>query len=518
MSLQENYVFWRLTNYFLEQENYRLIHLHEEKHELWLENPSQKKRPVIRIQIREMGWTSVVERDMNHTFNVTENLRKQIGAPFLQVANIYITPFAPVGEETLFNEQTKNRNGKISIQNLLVSSERLQEDFRSLEEKLSLPEGTFQVESDITEEQVMNERQNVITYITKKVNDEEQKARKSKPYVTYGFILLQALYFIWVFLKDSSLNTYTLVEWGAKFNPLIYEGEWWRFVSPIFLHAGLMHIAANCLMIYIVGPWAERLYGRTRYAIILILGGIAGNIASFALNSNVAVGSSTAVFALFGCLLYLVVLKPHLYAKTIGVNIAVLVVINLVLDLFMPSVDLAGHVGGLVGGFFLAGALSVPHQYFNLRRMLYGATIFLLAGLFLYMGFNRASEPADPATANGVAQYYLRQNNQKEVDKLFRYLEKSRSADEYSYTLMAGQALTEKKFDKARDKANEAVRINNQLPQPHYILAICYLQDGKNEEALKHAEMAKNLSPDKVYRDLFLQLQQNNQKKPEGSL
>ncbi|EUJ17535.1 rhomboid family membrane protein [Listeria aquatica FSL S10-1188] len=137
----------------------------------------------------------------------------------------------------------------------------------------------------------------------KKVNDEEQKTRKSKPYVTYGFILLQALYFIWVFLKDSSLNTYTLVEWGAKFNPLIYEGEWWRFISPIFLHAGLMHIAANCLMIYIVGPWAERLYGKVRYAFILILGGIAGNIASFALNNSVSVGSSTAVFALFGCLL-----------------------------------------------------------------------------------------------------------------------------------------------------------------------------------------------------------------------
>ncbi|WP_167628515.1 rhomboid family protein [Listeria valentina] len=518
MSLQENYIFWRLTNYFLEQENYRLIHLHEEKHELWLENPSQKKRPVIRIQIREMGWTSVVERDMNHTFNVAENLRKQIGAPFLQVANIYITPFAPVGEETLFNEQTKNQNGKINIQNLLVSSERLQADFHTLEKQLAIPAGTFQAESNLTEEQVVNERQNVITYITKKVNDEEQKARKSKPYITYGFILLQALYFIWVFLKDSSLNTYTLVEWGAKFNPLIYEGEWWRFVSPIFLHAGLMHIAANCLMIYIVGPWAERLYGRSRYALILILGGIAGNIASFALNSSVAVGSSTAVFALFGCLLYLVVLKPHLYAKTIGVNIAVLVAINLVLDLFMPSVDLAGHVGGLVGGFFLAGALSIPHQYFNLRRILYGVAVLILAGLFLYMGFERTNEPVDPATANGVAQYYLRENNQKEANKLFSYLEKSRSADEYSYTLMASQALTKKEFRVAKDKANEAIRLNNQLPQPHYILAICYLQDGNDKEALKHAEMAKNLSPDKVYQDLFHQLQQNNLKKPEGSL
>ncbi|EUJ17536.1 rhomboid family membrane protein [Listeria aquatica FSL S10-1188] len=112
----------------------------------------------------------------------------------------------------------------------------------------------------------------------------------------------------------------------------------------------------------------------------------------------------------------------------------------------MPSVDLAGHVGGLVGGFFLAGAFSVPHQYFNLRRILYGAAMLLLTALFLYMGFDRADEPTDPATANGIAQYYLKQNKQEEADKLFRYLEKSRSADEYSYTLMAGQALEKKRI------------------------------------------------------------------------
>ncbi|HHQ1160074.1 TPA: rhomboid family intramembrane serine protease, partial [Listeria innocua] len=63
MSFQEQYVFWRLTNYFLGVEKYRLIHLHEEKQELWLENTSQKKRPVIRIQMKELSWANVVERD-----------------------------------------------------------------------------------------------------------------------------------------------------------------------------------------------------------------------------------------------------------------------------------------------------------------------------------------------------------------------------------------------------------------------------------------------------------------------
>ncbi|EMG28160.1 rhomboid family membrane protein [Listeria fleischmannii subsp. fleischmannii LU2006-1] len=112
MSLQDNYVFWLLTNYFLGQENYRLIHLHEEKQELWLDNPNKKDRPVIRIQMRELGWASVVERDVTHVFNVAENLRKQMGRLKLSLVNIYISPFEPVGEKPVFEERLTGKNEK----------------------------------------------------------------------------------------------------------------------------------------------------------------------------------------------------------------------------------------------------------------------------------------------------------------------------------------------------------------------------------------------------------------------
>lgn len=102
LSFQEQYVFWRLTNYFLGVEKYRLIHLHEEKQELWLENTSQKKRPVIRIQMKELSWANVVERDVTHTLHVTENLRKQMGRLKLPLVNIYITPFEPMGDISPF--------------------------------------------------------------------------------------------------------------------------------------------------------------------------------------------------------------------------------------------------------------------------------------------------------------------------------------------------------------------------------------------------------------------------------
>ncbi|WP_088809924.1 MULTISPECIES: rhomboid family intramembrane serine protease [Listeria] len=516
MSLQENYVFWLLTNYFLGQENYRLIHLHEEKQELWLDNPNKKDRPVIRIQMRELGWASVVERDVTHVFNVAENLRKQMGRLKLSLVNIYISPFEPVGDKPVFEKIITGKNDKISLQNFLISTEHTEQKLRELENELGIQQGTFSVEGEMTEARVALERQTVINYITKKVTEEQQTARKEKPYITYTFIAMQIAYFLWVFFKDMSLSTFTLVEYGAKFNPLIYQGEWWRLITPIFLHTGLMHIAANCLMLYIVGPWAEKIYGKWRYATILLIGGIAGNIASFALNNNVAVGSSTAVFALFGALLYLVVLKPHLYAKTIGSSIAALVAVNLVIDIFATGIDLAGHVGGLVGGFFLAGALSLPLQYFHWRRLFYGIGFVTLAILFLVMGFDKAGEVQNPAISNSVAQSYFQEGNHKEANKILDYLVETRSADEYSYTLMATEALQNRHYSKAEAAAREAILLNPEIPQAHYILAVTYLHKGDRENALKEAEIAKDLSDEKFFLDFYNQLKNSNQL--EGAL
>lgn len=61
-----------------------------------------RKRPVIRIQMKELSWANVVERDVTHTLHVTENLRKQMGRLKLPLVNIYITPFEPMGDISPF--------------------------------------------------------------------------------------------------------------------------------------------------------------------------------------------------------------------------------------------------------------------------------------------------------------------------------------------------------------------------------------------------------------------------------
>ena len=79
----------------------------------------------------------------------------------------------------------------------------------------------------------------------------------------------------------GSIDGRTLVRFGAKYGPLISEGQWWRFVTPIFLHGGLLHIAMNSWVLMDLGPAVEALYGRQKFLVLNVLTGIGGNVLSY---------------------------------------------------------------------------------------------------------------------------------------------------------------------------------------------------------------------------------------------
>src|SRR5215203_4013989 len=104
--------------------------------------------------------------------------------------------------------------------------------------------------------------------------------------------------------SDPSYNA-ALIAFGAKLNALIDQGEFWRFVNPIFIHIGPMHLLVNMYSLYAIGPQVERLYGTARFLILYLLTGVAGVGASywFAKNPNgVSAGASGALFGLLGVL------------------------------------------------------------------------------------------------------------------------------------------------------------------------------------------------------------------------
>ena len=145
---------------------------------------------------------------------------------------------------------------------------------------------------------------------------------------------------------------------GAKQNLLIDNGEIWRFITPIFLHIGLLHLAFNSYALWIVGPQVEKLYGGPRFLILYLLTGVAGVAASYGYHPYVlSAGASGAIFGLFGVLLVFSIKYrktiPAFFSQALGKGILMTVAINLAIGFFVPQIDLAAHVGGFIAGGLL---------------------------------------------------------------------------------------------------------------------------------------------------------------------
>jgi rhomboid protease GluP len=147
-----------------------------------------------------------------------------------------------------------------------------------------------------------------------------------------------------------------LAELGLKYGPAIIAGEYWRLITPVFLHGSIYHIFFNLYALYMIGRGLEKQYGAGRYLLLYFLAAFAGNVTSFIFSSAPSLGSSTAIFGLIGAQAVLAYQNRTLLGeryRPILVNSLVIAGINLVLGL-SPGIDNWGHIGGLVGGSLFA--------------------------------------------------------------------------------------------------------------------------------------------------------------------
>lgn len=170
------------------------------------------------------------------------------------------------------------------------------------------------------------------------------------------------VFFIMVFsgLGFISFHGNDLLEWGANFKPLTTNGEWWRLLTSIFLHGGIMHLAANMYGLLFVGIFLEPRIGKTKFTIIYLISGILASIASIWWHdATVSVGASGAIFGLYGLFLALMLTKvyPKEFSKALLVSTLVFVGFNLLYGL-TGGIDNAAHIGGLLSGFIIGLFIS----------------------------------------------------------------------------------------------------------------------------------------------------------------
>ena len=182
---------------------------------------------------------------------------------------------------------------------------------------------------------------------------------------TYVFFGLNIVVFLLMALAGGSTNEPTLMAFGVKANPAITNGQWWRFVTPIFLHIGWLHLIFNSYALWIVGPQVEKLYGSARFVILYVVTGVAGVFGSYIFHPySESAGASGAIFGLFGVLLVFGIRYrsaiPPFFKRAVGTGVLPVIVINLIIGLTIPGIDNSAHIGGLLAGALLAAV--VPFQ------------------------------------------------------------------------------------------------------------------------------------------------------------
>jgi membrane associated rhomboid family serine protease len=158
-----------------------------------------------------------------------------------------------------------------------------------------------------------------------------------------------------------------LFDEGALVGAKIYaDGDWYRLATAMFLHASLLHLALNMLVLYWCGTVVERALGTWRFLLIYFVSGIAGSAGALLFSSPfaVTVGASGAIYGIFGALL---ILEYRATGSLAGPALG-LIVVNLALSFVIPNISWGGHVGGLVGGTLATLAL-LHFQYARPRSL-----------------------------------------------------------------------------------------------------------------------------------------------------
>lgn len=183
------------------------------------------------------------------------------------------------------------------------------------------------------------------------------------------FIAINLFFYLWtdIFSFLGGREIYLL---GLGYNPAVEAGEWWRLITPIFLHAGLAHAAFNSFALFLFGPALESMLGKGKFIAVYLGTGILANIVYFFIGSqvNFHLGASGAVYGLFGFYLYMVMLRKDLISSMNSQLITIIVIIGVVMTFLNPQINVIAHIFGLISGALLAPLLLTNVRPWNTSR------------------------------------------------------------------------------------------------------------------------------------------------------
>ena len=205
---------------------------------------------------------------------------------------------------------------------------------------------------------------------TNPVPQQSGAPRARSPYaITYALIAINVLVFVAMVARGVSFTQPTPLDvenWGGDFGPLtVGAHQWWRLITSCFVHFGIIHIGFNMYVLYQIGPFIEKVFGRARYLVIYFFAGLGGSLVSVWVHPTaVGAGASGAIFGLYGAVFGFLLrnrrsLDPAV-TKSIAQSAGIFVLYNVVYGSITRTTDLSAHFGGLITGFVVGSLLIRP--------------------------------------------------------------------------------------------------------------------------------------------------------------
>jgi rhomboid protease GluP len=261
-----------------------------------------------------------------------------------------------------------------------------------------------------------------------------------------------------------------VLRWGADYGPLTFNGQYWRLITSMFLHFGIIHLFGNMWCLWSLGQLTEKLLGPLAVIGSYLLTGIGADLLSLSwAPMRISAGASGAIFGIAGVLITTLYYGKHNLPKE-SVNRLLGYVLrfsflNLLFGL-KDHVDNMAHLGGLVTGLliglFFARTFVVPaEERASQKRMILGISALVLLALFVPI-----AKAKQYAAEFGKGQEAFDQKDYKAAIEHMKKYTLERPDDEYAHAILGASFQTIGQADDAIHEYERGLAID---PDNHYI-------------------------------------------------
>lgn len=357
----------KILHYFITEEDYKPVIINGLDNEIWLENMENDLK-LIRINTNYIHNEEQFKSDIFKVKTIMKSIKRNTLSFKMTTLNLLLD----TGDNVSISDNKNIETIKIDGLDDFKKNKFVKEFFPKVKDT------NFSNKVDPIEFFKLTEDMNQNTM--KKEKKLEKIFSPKKPVVTYILIVLNLMVFLYGVLhgNDELINMF-----GNNYE-LVQNGEFYRLLTCMFVHADIMHILFNMIALYSIGSVVERYYGKSKFLLIYLVSGLLGSIFSgvFMTADSISIGASGAIFGLLGSICYFTYYYRATLQGILRGSIMPVIIINLVIGFLSSSIDLSAHIGGLIGGILISMAIGIGDKH-RKSDQINGLIVLVLMTVFL---------------------------------------------------------------------------------------------------------------------------------------